>query len=162
MNRLIGTVYSIETETFTLLIQLFIVSVWTKRTLFTIHEHLSRAPESTPAGIDCSASARHSLCWILWCWCGQMLPPPHSLHLILIVTLMRWCWQMLAPPHSLHWLLMHWCLCDSLCPVCRGRYGLGGGVLLFILGSKLGGVGLDRGLRGGGRRGWCEEWARRS
>jgi hypothetical protein len=24
-----------------------------------------------------------------------------------------------------------------------------------------GGVGPDRGLRGGGRRGWCEEWARR-
>jgi hypothetical protein len=24
-----------------------------------------------------------------------------------------------------------------------------------------GGVGPERGLRGGGRRGWCEEWARR-
>ena len=36
-----------------------------------------------------------------------------------------------------------------------------GGGLLFILGSSLGGVGPDRGLRGGGRRGWCEEWARR-
>jgi hypothetical protein len=35
----------------------------------------------------------------------------------------------------------------------RGSYGLGGGVLLFILGSNLGGVGLKRGLRGGGRRG---------
>ena len=35
-----------------------------------------------------------------------------------------------------------WGLCDGLCPVlvCRGRYGLGRGVLLFILGSNLGGV----------------------
>ena len=33
-------------------------------------------------------------------------------------------------------------------------------ILLFILGSNLGGVGPVRGLRGGGRRGWCEEWAR--
>jgi hypothetical protein len=29
-----------------------------------------------------------------------------------------------------------------------------------VLGSNLGGVGPDRGLRGGGRRGWCKEWAR--
>ncbi len=29
-----------------------------------------------------------------------------------------------------------------------------GGVLLFILGSNLGGVGPERGLRGGGRRVW--------
>jgi hypothetical protein len=41
----------------------------------------------------------------------------------------------------------------------RGRYGFGGGVLLFILRSNLGRVGPE-GLRGGGRRGWCEEWAR--
>ncbi len=43
-----------------------------------------------------------------------------------------------------------WGLCDRLCLVlvCRGRYGLGGGVLLFILGSSLGGVGQVRGLRG--------------
>jgi hypothetical protein len=34
----------------------------------------------------------------------------------------------------------------------------GGGVLLFILG--LGRVGPVRGLRGGGRGGWCEERAR--
>ena len=34
------------------------------------------------------------------------------------------------------------------------------GVLLFILGSNWGGVRPERGLRGGGRRGWCEEWAR--
>jgi hypothetical protein len=40
--------------------------------------------------------------------------------------------------------------------VCRGRYGLGMVVLLFILGSSLGGVGPERGLRGRGRRGWCE------
>ena len=33
-------------------------------------------------------------------------------------------------------------------------------ILLFILGSNLGGVGPVRGLRGGGRGGWCEEWAR--
>jgi len=39
----------------------------------------------------------------------------------------------------------------------RGRYGLGGWVLLFILGSNLGGVGPERGLRGGGRRRWWEE-----
>ncbi len=47
-----------------------------------------------------------------------------------------------------------WGLCDRLCPVlvCRGRYGFGGG-LLFILGSNLGGVGPERGLRGGGRGG---------
>jgi hypothetical protein len=31
---------------------------------------------------------------------------------------------------------------------CRGRYCFGGGVLLFILGSSLGGVGPVRGLRG--------------
>ena len=55
-----------------------------------------------------------------------------------------------------------WGLCDSLCPVlvCRGRDVFFGGVLLFILGSNLGGVGPEMGLRGGGRRGWCEEWAR--
>jgi Zn-dependent membrane protease YugP len=34
------------------------------------------------------------------------------------------------------------------------------GVLLFILGSNLGGVGPVRGLRGGERGGWCKEWAR--
>jgi hypothetical protein len=33
---------------------------------------------------------------------------------------------------------------------------VGGVVLLFILGSNLGGVGLV-GVFGGGRRGWCEE-----
>jgi len=37
---------------------------------------------------------------------------------------------------------------------------LGGGGLLFILGSNLGGVGPVRGLRGRGRRGRCEEWAK--
>jgi hypothetical protein len=41
-----------------------------------------------------------------------------------------------------------------------GQVRFGGGVLLFILGSSLGGVGPVRGLRGGGRGGWCEEWAR--
>jgi hypothetical protein len=53
-------------------------------------------------------------------------------------------------------------LFDRVCLVlvCRGRYGLEGVVLLFILGSNLGGVGPVRGLRRGGRRGWCEKWAR--
>jgi hypothetical protein len=65
----------------------------------------------------------------------------------------RWC------SSTLH---IRWGLCDSLCLVlvCGGRYCLGGGVLLFILGSSLDGVGPVRGLLGGGRRGWCEEWAR--
>ena len=56
-----------------------------------------------------------------------------------------------------------WGLCNHLCLVlvCRGRYCLGGVFLLFILGSSLGGGGPVRGLRGGGRRGLCEEWARR-
>ena len=38
-----------------------------------------------------------------------MLPPPHSLH----VLILRRCWQMLDPPHSLHWLLSRLC---SHCP----------------------------------------------
>jgi hypothetical protein len=67
----------------------------------------------------------------------------------------RWC------SSTLHF---GWGLCHSLCLVlvCRGRYGLGRVVLLFILGSNLGTVGPERDLqlRGGGRRGWCEEWAR--
>ena len=50
---------------------------------------------------------------------------------------------------------LSWGLCLVL--ICRGRYGLGRAALLFILGSNLGGVGPGRGLRGGGRRGWCEE-----
>jgi hypothetical protein len=52
-----------------------------------------------------------------------------------------------------------WGLCDRVClvVVCRGGYCLGGGVLLFMLGSSLGGVGQVRGLLGGERRGWCEE-----
>jgi hypothetical protein len=33
----------------------------------------------------------------------------------------------------------------------------GEGGLFFILGLNLGGVGPVRGLRRGGRRGWCEE-----
>ena len=42
-------------------------------------------------------------------------------------------------------------MCDRVCLVlvCRGRNGLGGVVLLFILGSNLGGVGPVRDLRGG-------------
>ena len=37
--------------------------------------------------------------------------------------------------------------------VCRGRYGLGGGVLLYILGSNLGGVASERGVFGGEEEG---------
>ncbi len=65
-----------------------------------------------------------------------------------------------------HWCLstlhIRWGLCDRLrlVLVCRGRYCLGGVVLLFILGSNLVRIGQVRGLRGGGRGGWCEEWAR--
>ena len=48
-----------------------------------------------------------------------------------------------------------WDLCDRLCLVlvCRGRYGLG--VLLFILGSSLGGVGPVK-KNGKARR--CAPW----
>ncbi len=59
------------------------------------------------------------------------------------------------------------CTSDGVCVIVYVQFSsvgagmvLGGGVLLFILGSNLGGVGPERGLRGGGRRGWCEEWAR--
>jgi hypothetical protein len=38
----------------------------------------------------------------------------------------------------------------------QGQVRFGGGVLLFILGSSLGGVGPVRDLRGGRRGGWCE------
>ena len=57
-----------------------------------------------------------------------------------------------------------WGLCGRLCLVlvCGGRYGLGGVVLLFILGSSLGRVGPVRGLRGGGRGGWCGPGAART
>ena len=54
------------------------------------------------------------------------------------------------------------CTSDGVCVIVYvqfssvGRYGLGGGVLLFILGSNLGGVGPERGLRGGGRGGVVE------
>ena len=41
---------------------------------------------------------------------------------------------------------LSWGLCLVL--ICRGRYGLGGAVLLFILGSNLGGVGRERVLGG--------------
>jgi len=55
-----------------------------------------------------------------------------------------------------------WCWCGAASQFLSAGAGTvwGGGVLLFILGSSLGGVGPERGLRGGGRRGWCEEWAR--
>jgi hypothetical protein len=47
-----------------------------------------------------------------------------------------------------------WGLCDRVCLVfvCRGGYCLGA-VLLFMLGSSLGGVGPVRGLRGGRKKG---------
>jgi hypothetical protein len=38
------------------------------------------ARTSRPAGIEMSASSRHSLHWLLRRWCGQMLASPHSLH----------------------------------------------------------------------------------
>jgi hypothetical protein len=44
--------------------------------------------------------------------------------------------------------------------LCGGRYGLGGGVLFFVLGSSFGRVGPLKGLWGGGRGGWCEDQAR--
>jgi hypothetical protein len=58
----------------------------------------------------------------------------------------RWC------SSTLH---IGWGLCDRVCLVlvCRGRYGLGGGGLLFILGLNLGGVGPVRGLRAGRKKG---------
>jgi hypothetical protein len=48
-----------------------------------------------------------------------------------------------------------WGLCARLCLVlvCWGRYCLGGGVLLFILGSSLGGVEPVRGVFGGEEEG---------
>jgi hypothetical protein len=49
---------------------------------------------------------------------------------------------------------------STACARGDGSVGAGmvfwGVVLLFILGSNLGGIGPDRGLRGGGRRGWCD------
>jgi hypothetical protein len=67
-----------------------------------------------------------------------------------------------TPMHYPALTLTQTCGANRVCPVlvCRGRYGFLGGVLLFILGSNLDGVGPERGLGGGGRRGWCEEWAR--
>ena len=45
-------------------------------------------------------------------------------------------------------------------PVAAAAAWLGRG-RVPIAGWSLGGVGPDRDLRGGGRRGWCAEWARR-
>ena len=47
----------------------------------------------------------HSLHWLLMRLCWQMPSPPQSLHWFLI----RLCWQMPAPPHSLNWLLIRAC-----------------------------------------------------
>jgi hypothetical protein len=65
----------------------------------------------------------------------------------------RWC------SSTLH---IGWGLCDHLCLVlvCGGRYGLGGRFFSSFWDRVWGGVGPVRGLRGGGRGGWCEEWAR--
>jgi hypothetical protein len=58
------------------------------------------------------------------------------------------------------------CTLDGVCVMSmsssclQGQVRFGGGALFFILGSSLVGVGPVRGLRGGGRGGWCEEWAR--
>jgi hypothetical protein len=56
------------------------------------------------------------------------------------------------------------CTSDGGCVIVHVGAGMvwGGGVLFFILGSNLGGVGPDRGLCGGERKGWCEEKARSS
>jgi hypothetical protein len=64
----------------------------------------------------------------------------------------RWC------SSTLH---IGWGLCDRVCQVlvCRGRYGLGGGFFSSFW-DRVWGVGPVRGLRGGGRGGRCEEWAR--
>jgi hypothetical protein len=67
----------------------------------------------------------------------------------------RWC------SSTLH---IGWDLCDRVCQVlvCRGRYGLGGRGSSLHSGIEFGRsrVGPVRGLRGRGRRGWCEEEAR--
>ncbi len=70
----------------------------------------------------------------------------------------RWC------SSTLH---IGWGLCDpaSMSSSClQGQVRFGGGsplhaCLLFLLGSSLGRVGSVKGLRGGGRGGWCEVWA---
>jgi hypothetical protein len=57
-----------------------------------------------------------------------------------------------------------WARSGLACPVpaccCRGRLARAGSGS-HSAGWSYGGVGPVRGLRGGGRRGWCEEWARR-
>ncbi len=58
------------------------------------------------------------------------------------------------------------CTLDGVCVIVYVQFSSVGagmvwaGVLLFILGSNLVGVGPERGLWEEGRRGWCEEWAR--
>ena len=58
------------------------------------------------------------------------------------------------------------CTSDEVCVIVYVQFSSVGagmvweGGLLFILGSSLGGVGPVRGLRGGGRGGGCEEWAK--
>ena len=56
-------------------------------------------------------------------------------------------------------LFIGWGLCDR--DIVYVKFSSAGAVwgvvLLFILGSSLGGVAPVRGLRGEGRRGWCEE-----
>ena len=47
----------------------------------------------------------HSLHWLLIRLCWQMPSPPQSLHLCLSLL----CWQMLPPPQSLHRLLIRAC-----------------------------------------------------
>jgi hypothetical protein len=55
------------------------------------------------------------------------------------------------------------CTSDGVCVIVYVKFssvGAGtvwGGGVFFILGLDMGGVGPVRGLRGGGRRGWCEE-----
>jgi hypothetical protein len=84
-----------------------------------------------------------------WCSLSPSLPTSLSLSLALSRSLAR------ARSLSRCSLTRQGVVLTDLCLVlvCRGRYGLGEGVLLFILGSSWGGVGPVRGLRGGGRGG---------
>ena len=49
----------------------------------------------------------------------------------------------------------------ALSPPAAAAAALRGRGRVPVAGGSLGGVGPDRGLRGGERRGWCDEWARR-
>jgi hypothetical protein len=114
---------------------------------------------------------------------SSRVPPPRSLvrdgqthpHRPRLVVSHSTCPPLSSFPHAHSFVIgpavikhtpnRHWhmgSVCSSMSSSClQGQVRFGGGVLLFILGSSLGGVGPVRDLRGGGRGGWCEEWARR-